>query len=87
MKIQRQAALASLDELMKVTVPGLIKPVPHKRTVERLLKAGNVPFWKANVRAPHGGGRCYYQVSAVKRLFRVHRAAKAPTTKQATPRP
>ena len=86
MKIQRQAALASLDELMKVTVPGLIKPVPHKRTVERLLKAGNVPFWKANVRAPHGGGRCYYQVSAVKRLFRVHRAAKAPTTRQTLPR-
>jgi hypothetical protein len=87
MRSKRQSVLASLDELMKVTVPGLIKPVPHKRTVERLLKAGNVPFWKANVRAPHGGGRCYYQVSAVKRLFRVRRPAKAPTTKQATPRP
>jgi len=81
----------TLDELMKTRLPGLVKPVPHRRTVERWFKRAQIPYYKANPSASHGGGTRYFSVAAAEWLFRTRavayrRAVRAPTTKEATPR-
>lgn len=91
MKQKKQNALMTLDELIRTRLPGLVKPMPHRRTVERWFKRAQIPFYKANPSAPHGGGTRYFSVAAAERLFRTRavayrRAAKAPATKQTLPR-
>jgi hypothetical protein len=89
MKKKQQSALMTLDELIATYLPKLVKPMPSRRTVERWFKAAQVPFFKANPKAPHGGGTRFFSVAAVDRVFRsravsFRRRAKAPTAKSAT---
>jgi hypothetical protein len=89
MKTIKQSALMTLDELMKARLPGLLRPMPSRRTIERWVKRAQIPFFKANPHAPHGGGTCYYSVVATEKFFRSRavthrRPAKAPAQRAPT---
>ena len=64
------ARLATLDELLKTTVRLYFNPPPARDTLRAWLDAAKVPRFKSNPTAKRGGGPCYYQVSAVEKLFR-----------------
>jgi hypothetical protein len=91
MKTKQQNALMTLDELIATRLRDLVRPVPSKKTLGRWFRAARIPYYKANPSAPHGGGVRYFSVPGVERFFRRvatrrSRPAKAPTTKEATPR-
>ena len=81
----------TLDELIETRLPGLVTPMPSRRTIERWFVRLKIPYFKSNPSAKHGGGTRFFSVVAVEKVFRARavthrRAAKAPTTKLATPR-
>lgn len=81
----------TLDELIETRLPGLVTPMPSRRTIERWFARLKIPYYKANPNAPHGGGTRFFSVAAVEKAFRsravsFRRASTAPTTKQTTAR-
>lgn len=64
------ARLATLDELLKTTVPAFLSPSPSRDTLRTWLDDAKVPRFKANPLATRGGGPCYYQVAGVEKLLR-----------------
>jgi hypothetical protein len=67
---QVTARLATLDQLLQTTIPAFLSPPPARDTLRNLLDREKIPRWKPNALARRGGGRVYYSVSAVERLFR-----------------
>ena len=65
------ARLATLGELRDNILPNLIRPVPPPETLRALLDRARIPRFKSNPLARRGGGRCYYSVAAVEKLFRL----------------
>jgi hypothetical protein len=64
------ARAATLDELLKTTVPAFLTPSPSRDTLRSWLDDAKVPRFKANPLATRGGGPCYYQVAGVEKLLR-----------------
>ena len=68
--IHASARSATLDELLKTTVPAFLNPPPSRWTLRNWLDAAAVPRFKANPHAKKGGGTVYYSVSHTEKLFR-----------------
>jgi hypothetical protein len=68
--------LASLDELIKNTLPVFIVPVPSRETVRAWLDDAKIPRLKSNPTAIRGGGPVYYSVAAVEKYFRARTLPK-----------
>jgi hypothetical protein len=64
------ARLATLDELLQTTIPVFIQPVPCTATLRSWFDAAQVPRFKSNPMAKRGGGKVFYSVSHVEKLFR-----------------
>ena len=64
------ARAATLDELLKTTVPAFLTPLPSRDTLRSWLDEAKVPRFKANPLATRGGGPCYYSVAGVEKLLR-----------------
>lgn len=62
--------LATLDELRKTTLAAHLSPMPHTVTLRSWFDQARIPRMKANPLARKGGGRVYYQVSAVEKFLR-----------------
>jgi hypothetical protein len=62
--------LATLDELLRTTLPLFLSPLPSRETVRGWLDAAKVPRFKSNPAAKRGGGPCWYSVSHVEKLLR-----------------
>lgn len=70
MTVNTSVRLATLDELIKTTIPLFISPVPCRETLRSWFDAARIPRFKSNPMAKRGGGPCYYQVAAVEKLLR-----------------
>jgi hypothetical protein len=64
------ARLATLDELVKNTLPLFIAPIPTKETLRAWFDRAKVPRYKTNPCAKRGGGHVYYSTPAVEKLLR-----------------
>ena len=67
---QITARLATLDELMRSTIPAFLQPVPPRDTLRDWFTAASIPKFKSNPTAKRGGGPCYYSVAAVEKFLR-----------------
>jgi hypothetical protein len=65
-----RARLATMDELLKTTIPLFLAPVPSRETLRAWFDRAKVPRFKANPTARRGGGRVFYSVAAVEKLLR-----------------
>lgn len=59
-----------MDELVRVTIPVFLSPVPSRETLRNWFDQAKIPRFKANPLAKRGGGRTYYSVSGVEKLLR-----------------
>ncbi len=66
----KPACMATLDELIRTTLPPLLAPVPCRDTLRQWFDDARIPRFKANPVARRGGGAVYYNVPAVEALFR-----------------
>lgn len=64
------ARLATLDEILKTTLPAFLSPVPPRDTVRAWFDAAKIPRFKSNPLAKRGGGTVFYSVPAVEKYFR-----------------
>jgi hypothetical protein len=64
------ARLATIDELLKTTIPAFLAPPPSRDTLRSWLHKARVPKFKANPTAKRGGGPVFYLVPAVEKLLR-----------------
>ncbi len=64
------ARAATIDELLTNTVPNYLAPPPSRDTLRSWLDEARIPRFKSNPTAKRGGGRVYYNVAAVEKLFR-----------------
>jgi hypothetical protein len=64
------ARLATLDELIKTTIPAFISPVPSRDCLRDWFDRAAVPRFKSNPSAKRGGGVVFYSVAAVEKFFR-----------------
>lgn len=67
---QTTARLATLDELIKNTLPPFINPVPSRDTLRTWFDAAKIPRFKSNPTAKRGGGKVYYSVPAVEKFLK-----------------
>jgi hypothetical protein len=68
--IVSNARAATLDELLKVTIPAFLSPPPSRDTLRGWFDEARIPRFKSNPSAKRGGGPCYYQVAGVEKLLR-----------------
>jgi hypothetical protein len=64
------ARLATLDQLLEMTVPVFLDPPPARDTLRNWLDVAKIPRFKANPMARRGGGHVYYHVASVEKFFR-----------------
>lgn len=62
--------LATVDELLKTTVPAFLSPPPSRDTLRTWLDKAKIPRFKSNPTAKRGGGPVFYSVSATEKFFR-----------------
>jgi hypothetical protein len=67
---QPTARLATLDELLKVTIPVFLSPPPSREVLRDWFDDAKIPRFKSNPCAKRGGGPVFYSVSAVEKFFR-----------------
>ncbi len=67
---KQSARLATLDQLLTVTIPVYLDPPPGRETLRAWFDDGKVPRFKTNPLAKRGGGPVFYSVSAVEKLLR-----------------
>jgi hypothetical protein len=70
LKANAKARLMTLDEIIKNVVPVFFEPPPCNATIRNWLQNSDVPRFKANPTAKRGGGKAYYSVTHVEKLFR-----------------
>lgn len=68
--LDQSARLATLDQLLQITIPVFLSPVPPRHTVRAWLDGARIPRFKANPTARRGGGHVYYSVAAVEKFLR-----------------
>lgn len=64
------ARLATLEELLRTTIPVFLSPTPCKETLRSWFDAARIPRFKANPLAKRGGGPVFYSVADVEKLLR-----------------
>ncbi len=64
------ARVATLNQLIKTTLPNFIDPIPCRATLRTWMNKANVPRMKANPTARKGGGIVFYSVPHVERMFK-----------------
>jgi len=64
------ARLATLDELLKTTIPNFVAPPPSREALRAWFDDARIPRFKSNPAAKRGGGAVYYSVPAVEKFFR-----------------
>lgn len=69
-QLRNTARMATLDQLIKDTLPLFLSPVPSKDTLRAWFDRAKVPRFKPNPSAKRGGGPVYYSVAAVEKLLR-----------------
>ena len=69
-KSNTTSRLATLDELLKTTIPVFLSPVPCRESLRSWFDEAKVPRFKSNPTAKRGGGRVFYSVSAVEKFLR-----------------
>ncbi len=67
---QCNARLATLAVLKQTVIAAYLDPIPCDLTLRRMLDDNNVPRFKQNPSAKRGGGKNFYSVCAVEKLFR-----------------
>jgi hypothetical protein len=72
--IDVKSKYATVDDMASALLPGLISPVPTKRTLHAWFQKAGVPHFQANPKAERGGGKIYYSVSHVLELLEVRDA-------------
>lgn len=70
------ARLATLDELLKNTVPAYLSPVPCRATLRTWLDRAEVPRFKSNPTAKKGGGVVWYSTNHVEKFFKAFTVPK-----------
>ncbi len=65
-----QARLATLDELLKTTIPLFLAPPPSAETLRDWFDKARIPRFKSNPLAKRGGGPVFYSVTAVEKYLR-----------------
>src|ERR1017187_2723432 len=63
------ARLATLDELIKNTLPLFLSPIPCRDTLRAWFDTARIPRFKANPGARRGGGSVYYSVAGVEKFL------------------
>jgi hypothetical protein len=64
------ARAATLDELLKTTIPNFLSPPPTRETLREWFDAAKIPRFKSNPLAKRGGGPVYYSVAGVEKFLR-----------------
>jgi hypothetical protein len=64
------ARLATIDELLKTTIPAFLAPPPSRDTLRSWFDKAKIPRFKSNPAAKRGGGPVFYLVPAVEKLLR-----------------
>lgn len=59
----------TLNDICENVVPLYFSPPPCRMTIYRLLRAAKVPKFKTNLSAKRGGGRAFYSMPVVEKLF------------------
>ncbi len=67
---QCNARLATLAVLKQTVIAAYLDPIPCDLTLRRMLDDNNIPRFKQNPSAKRGGGKNFYSVCAVEKLFR-----------------
>ncbi len=63
------ARLATLDQLLKTTIPAFLSPPPARDTLRDWLDAARIPRFKNNPLAKRGGGPVFYSVCHVEKFL------------------
>jgi hypothetical protein len=63
----QNARTATLDVLIRQTLPHFLNPIPHRDTLRAWFK--HLPKFKANPAAKRGGGNVFYSVAAVEKFL------------------
>ena len=69
MKINTNARLATLDQLVQTLIPAYLTPVPSHETLRDWFDTARIPRFKANPAAKRGGGPVFYSVAAVEKFL------------------
>lgn len=69
-KLEINARLATLDELIATILPAYLSPVPSRETLRDWFDRARIPRFKMNPLAKRGGGPVYYSVAAVEKFLR-----------------
>lgn len=64
-----KARAADLEQLEASVLPLYLNPIPCRRTLRNWFKAAGVRKFKMNHTAKRGGGRVFYSVADVEKLF------------------
>ena len=75
-QVQTTARLATIDELLRTTIPAFLAPAPSHETLRDWFHQARIPRFKANPLAKRGGGPVFYSVSAVEKFLRLRTTPK-----------
>jgi hypothetical protein len=67
---QLSARMVDLDRILEKHVPLFFDPPLSRRSLKAQLDGAKIPKWKSNLAAKNGGGRCYYSLAHVEKLWR-----------------